>query len=122
LERWLSDNNIQYPTPADRRDLEKLVQDNWNDVAIQPYNKWSTSDLTSYLKNKGIEAKDGTAATKDSLLTQVQHAWYETGDKAQEAMGSTQSWILDTWTDSQLKEFCDKHDIPGKNSQPHDKS
>jgi len=112
LERWLSDNNIQYPTPADRRDLEKLVQDNWNDVAIQPYNKWSTSDLTSYLKNKGIEAKDGTAATKDSLLTQVQHAWYETGDKAQEAMGSTQSWILDTWTDSQLKEFCDKHDIP----------
>ncbi len=24
LERWLSDHDVPYPTPADRRDLEKL--------------------------------------------------------------------------------------------------
>jgi hypothetical protein len=112
LERWLSDNDVPYPTPADRKDLEKLVQSNWNDYAVEPYNRWSTEDLTAYLKSKGVEVKDGAAASKDALVGQVQQSWYETGDKAQEAWINSQNWILDTWTDSELKEFCDKHGIP----------
>lgn len=112
LERWLSDNDVPYPTPADRKDLEKLVESHWNDHAVEPYNSWSTADLSAYLKGKGIEVKDSAAANKDALVNQVQQSWYESGDKAQEAWINTQSWILDTWTDSELKEFCDKHGIP----------
>jgi hypothetical protein len=113
LERWLSDNDIPYPTPADRKDLESLIQKNWDNYAVSPYKSWDTDKLTSYLKQKGVETKDGAESTKDSLLTQVQNAWYDTEDKAQTALGSTKDWILDTWTDSQLKAFADKHGIPG---------
>ncbi|KAI3332593.1 hypothetical protein F4824DRAFT_491523 [Ustulina deusta] len=112
LERWLSDNNIPYPTPADRKDLEGLIQKNWGDYAISPYKKWDTEQLTAYLKSKGVETKGAAEANKDSLVSQVQAQWYETEDKAQHAWADTKDWILDTWTDSALKSFADKNGIP----------
>ncbi|KAI1844245.1 hypothetical protein JX265_010302 [Neoarthrinium moseri] len=112
LERWLSDHDLPYPTPADRKDLEDLIQKNWDSYAVAPYKSWDTQKLGSYLKQKGIEAKEGTEANKDSLISQVQGSWYETEEKAQNAWGSAKDWILDTWTDSQLKAFADKNGIP----------
>lgn len=112
LERWLSDNDIPYPTPADRKDLENLVQKNWDNYAVSPYKNWDTEKLTAYLKSKGIEAKDATEANRDSIVSQVQAQWYETEDKAQQAWTDAKDWILDTWTESTLKSFADKHDIP----------
>ena len=114
LERWLSDHDIPYPTPADRRDLEKLVKENWDSYIVSPYSKWDTAALNEYLQKKGIETKKGAEASTDSLVSQVKTNWYETEDKAQSAWGSVTDWILDTWTDSQLKAFCDKNGIPGK--------
>ena len=118
LERWLSDNNIPYPTPADRRDLEKLVQKNWDSYVVAPYQNWDTDQLTSYLKLKGIETKESAKKDKNSLVSQVQSVWYETEDKAQSAWSSVRDWILDTWTESQLKSFCDHNGIPGKQQLP----
>ncbi|KAI1275177.1 hypothetical protein F5Y07DRAFT_409379 [Xylaria sp. FL0933] len=112
LERWLSDHDIPYPTPADRKDLENLIQKNWDSYAVSPYKSWDTDKLTSYLKSKGVETKDAAASNKDSLISQVQAQWYETEDKAQQAWSDTKDWILDTWTDSTLKSFADKHGIP----------
>lgn len=112
LERWLSDHDVPYPTPADRRDLEKLVQKNWDTYVVSPYSDWDTAKLTEYLKLKGIETKDSAANNKDYLVKQVQSVWYETEDKSQSAWGNVKDWILDTWTDSQLKAFCDKHGVP----------
>ncbi|KAI0109527.1 hypothetical protein GGR51DRAFT_569825 [Nemania sp. FL0031] len=112
LERWLSDNNIPYPTPADRKDLENLVQKNWDTYAVAPYKNWDTDKLTAYLKSKGAETKGTAEANKESLISQVQSQWYETEDKAQHAWTDTKDWILDTWTDSTLKSFADKHGIP----------
>ncbi|KAI0197735.1 hypothetical protein F4808DRAFT_437962 [Astrocystis sublimbata] len=112
LERWLSDNDIPYPSPADRKDLENLVQKNWDDYAVAPYKSWDTDKLTSYLSSKGVETKETAAANKDSLISQVQAQWYETEDKAQTALTDTKTWILDTWTESTLKSFADKHGIP----------
>ncbi|KAK6205990.1 hypothetical protein LQW54_008055 [Pestalotiopsis sp. IQ-011] len=112
LERWLSDNDVPYPTPADRKDLENLIQKNWENYAVSPYKNWDSDKLSAYLKQKGIETKEGAEANKDSLLTQVQNSWYETEDTAQNAWTSTKDWILDSWTDSQLKAFADKHGIP----------
>ncbi|KAF6814012.1 stress response protein, partial [Colletotrichum sojae] len=112
LERWLSDHDIPYPTPADRKDLEKLIENNWNDYVVNPYNSWDADSLQKYLKAKGIETQDAAKSSKDSLVSQVQGTWYETGDQAQNAYLSVKDWILDTWTESQLKAFCDKHDIP----------
>ncbi|KAF7562064.1 hypothetical protein G7046_g2077 [Stylonectria norvegica] len=123
LERWLSDRDIPYPSPADRKDLESLIDKNWNDYVVAPYNSWDTQQLNTYLQAKGKETKakaqdkaqdtkEDAAATKDSLLAQVKANWYEAEENAHSAWTSVQDWILDTWTDSQLKAFCDKHGIP----------
>jgi hypothetical protein len=114
LERWLSDHDIPYPTPADRKDLEILIQKNWDTHAVAPYRDWDTEKLTAYLKQKGVETKDTAGANKDTLISQVQAKWYETEDKAQNAWEETKNWFLDTWSDSTLKSFADKHGIPGK--------
>ncbi|KAK0715294.1 hypothetical protein B0H67DRAFT_580389 [Lasiosphaeris hirsuta] len=112
LERWLSDHDVPYPTPADRKSLEKLVQANWDTYIVTPYKDWDTEKLSEYLKLKGIETKDSAAASKDALINQVQGAWYESEDKAQSAWTNVKDWILDSWTDSQLKAFCDRNGIP----------
>ncbi|TPX11585.1 uncharacterized protein E0L32_007796 [Thyridium curvatum] len=112
LERWLSDHDIPYPTPADRKDLQKLVEKNWNSYVVTPYNSWDADQLSAYLKLKGIETKKSAEKNKDSLVSQVQSSWYETEDKAQSAWITVKDWILDTWTESQLKAFCDHHGIP----------
>ncbi|KAI0598274.1 hypothetical protein F4775DRAFT_592537 [Biscogniauxia sp. FL1348] len=112
LERWLSDHDIPYPTPADRKDLENLVQNNWDSYVIAPYKSWDTDKLTAYLKSKGVETKDAAASNKDALVSQVASSWYETEDKSQSAWSDVKDWILDTWSDSALKAFADKHDIP----------
>lgn len=114
LERWLSDHDIPYPTPADRKDLEKLIEKNWNDYVISPYNTWDTDQLSAYLKAKGVETQDAAVDSKDSLVAQVKSAWYETEDKSQQAWIGSKDWIFDTWTESSLKAFCDKNGIPGR--------
>ena len=96
LERWLSDHNVPYPTPADRKDLQDLVKDNWNDNVVKPYSKWDTNQMANYLTSQGYEIKKGTERNKDSLLSQVQSYWKGTEETANSAYHSVQSWIFDT--------------------------
>lgn len=128
LERWLSDHNVPYPTPSDRKDLENLVKDNWNDKIVTPYNSWDAQSLQNYLTAKGQQAKKGTEKDAKSLAEQVKVYWTETEESANQAYGSVKDWIFDTcvppaqlphalltccsWTESQLKAFADKHGIP----------
>jgi hypothetical protein len=53
LERWLSDHDIPYPTPADRKDLETLVKANWQAKVVDP------------LAATGDTAADDYASVKD---------------------------------------------------------
>jgi hypothetical protein len=116
LERWLSDHNIPYPTPADRKDLENLVKDNWNSAVGQPYGSWDTNQLQKWLSSQGYKAKKGTEKNKDSLVKQVKGYWTESEDQASGAYDSVKDWVFDTWSDSQLKAFLDRNGIP--NPQP----
>lgn len=120
LERWLSDHDIPYPTPADRKDLENLVQKNWENNVVKPYNSWDANQLQSYLSSKGQQVKKGTEKNKDSLIEQVQGYWHETADQANDAYSSVQNWIFDTWTESQLKAFLDYHGIPNPSPRTRD--
>ncbi|PFH57832.1 hypothetical protein XA68_14525 [Ophiocordyceps unilateralis] len=112
LERWLSDHDIPYPTPADRADLESLVDKNWNDYVVEPYNSWDTASLNNYIQAKGKEASDGAAETRDALVSQVKSNWAHTEDNARHAYANVKEWIFDSWTESQLKAFCDRNGIP----------
>lgn len=91
-----------------------MIEKNWENYVLTPYNSWDTNQLSSYLQSKGKQAKNEAAASKDSLVSQVKANWYETEGNAQSAWLNVKDWILDTWTESQLKAFADKHGIPGK--------
>lgn len=129
LERWLSDHNVPYPTPADRKDLESLVKSNWESKIATPYNDWDTPQLQSYLKSQGADTKKATASNKKSLVSQVKGYWTESADSATNSYTSVKDWIFDrycslhfgqillltertSWTDTQLKSFADKNSIP----------
>ncbi|CAI6340046.1 unnamed protein product [Periconia digitata] len=112
LERWLSDYNIPYPKASDRKDLQDLVKKNWNDNVVTPYNSWDAQTLQNYLTLKGQQAKKGTEKDAKSLAEQVQVYWTETEESANNAYSNIKEWFFDTWTDSQLKAFADKHGIP----------
>jgi len=105
LERWLSDNNIPYPTPADRKDLENLVKDNWNNYVVQPYNSWDTNQLQKWLSSNVHEAKKRTEKNKDNLVNQVQQAWHETEDTSFKAYENVKDWIFDTYALSKPAPF-----------------
>jgi len=116
LERWLSDHNVPYPTPADRKDLENLVKDNWESKVVSPYNSWDTNQLQSYLNFRSGQAKKNTEKNKDTLIQSVKSYWTETEDQTSDSYTNVRDWILDSWTESQLKAFLDRHGIP--NPQP----
>jgi hypothetical protein len=97
LERWLSDHNVPYPTPADRKDLENLVKNNWNGQIVEPYNSWDTKQLNSYLTLKGKQATKGTENNKDKLVNQVKATWTETEESAYSAYASVKDWIFDSY-------------------------
>jgi len=112
LERWLSDHNVPYPTPADRKDLEDLIKNHWNDKVVAPYNSWETPQLQKYLTARGQQAKKGAEKNKDSLLEQIKVGWSDTTDSVDKSYTSVKDWIFDSWTDSQLKAFADRNGIP----------
>ncbi|USP73934.1 hypothetical protein yc1106_01208 [Curvularia clavata] len=112
LERWLSDHGIPHPSPSDRKNLQSTVKANWNDKTVSPYTSWDAPTLQKYLSLKGQQAKKGTEKDAKSLAEQVKAYWTETEESANQAYGNVKDWIFDTWSDSQLKAFADKHGIP----------
>lgn len=97
LERWLADYDIPHPSPADRADLEKLVQENWHSKIVSPYSDWDTTQLKAYLSERSQEASNAAGANKDSLIESVKNYWYETEEKAEDAFSSVKDWIFDRY-------------------------
>lgn len=87
---------MPYPTPADRKNLEDLVKNSWEDNVAKPYNSWDAQRLQNYLTSQGKQVKKGTEKNKDSLLSQVQESWHETADQASDSYGNVQQWIFDS--------------------------
>jgi len=120
LERWLSDHNIPYPSPSDRKDLQNRVKENWESYAVSPYQSWDTRQQVDWLSRKGVEVSDKQAQNKDWLVAEIKKKWYDTEADAEEEYGDVKNWLFDTWTDSQLKSFLDYHGIPSPHPRTRD--
>jgi len=138
LERWLSDHDIPYPTPADRKDLENLVKDNWQDKVVDPisatgetvddhyagvknwiFDSWTESSLKSFLDHHNIPAPQ--PRTRDKLLTTARQNYDATAKKAGEYSQYPGDWLYHTWTESDLKEFLDARGLPAPQPTTRDK-
>jgi len=138
LERWLSDHDVPYPTPADRKDLENLVKENWQAKVVDPvaatgdkanehygsvkdwiFDSWSESSLKSFLDHHGIPAPQ--PRTRDSLLATVRHNYEAIAKKAGEYYHYPGDWLYSSWSESDLKEYLDERGIPVPQPYTRDK-
>ncbi|RPA85343.1 meiotic sister chromatid recombination protein ish1 [Ascobolus immersus RN42] len=115
LQRWLADHDITYPEKTDRTALENLIRQNWEQKSYRPYSEWEPAQIQQYLREKGIEIEDKAADNKNWLLDTIKSNWHWTEATVEEAYANVKGWIFDSWTDSQIKTFLDKHNIPNPN-------
>lgn len=94
LERWLSDHDVPFPKAADRKDLQDIVQRNWQSAIESPYLQWDTKRLSSYLKSQGREIEKGAEQNKDALLSQVKSSWHDADAQAHSTYDDVKSWIF----------------------------
>lgn len=138
LERWLSDNDIPYPTPADRKDLELLIKNNWQAKVVDPiaatgdkasdhyagvkdwiFDSWTESSLKSFLDHNNIPAPQ--PRNRDSLLTAARSNYESIAKKLGEYSQYPGDWLYQSWSESDLKEFLDARGLPAPQPTTRDK-
>ncbi|KAJ5290412.1 uncharacterized protein N7443_010665 [Penicillium atrosanguineum] len=129
LERWLSDHDIPYPSPADRRDLENLVKSNWDSRVQKPlgqasdtisdelhqarewvFDTWSDSQLKAFLDRHGIPAPQ--PRKRDVLIKTARENYESVANKVGETASYPGNWLYEQWTESDLKEWLDERGWP----------
>ncbi|ETI25535.1 hypothetical protein G647_02308 [Cladophialophora carrionii CBS 160.54] len=138
LERWLSDHDVPYPTPADRKDLENLVKENWQAKVVDPataandkttdhyhsvkdwiFDSWTESSLKSFLDHHNIPHPQ--PRTRDSLLTTARQNYDSVAKQLGEYASYPGDWLYATWSESDLKEYLDERGIPVPQPTTRDK-
>ncbi|CAG7946898.1 unnamed protein product [Penicillium nalgiovense] len=129
LERWLSDHNIPYPSPADRRDLENLVKTNWDSKVQKPlgqaaddinhelhharewvFDTWSDSQLKAFLDRHGIPAPQ--PRRRDLLIKTARENYENIATKVGQTASYPGDWLYEEWSDSDLKQWLDERGWP----------
>jgi hypothetical protein len=132
LKAFCDKHGIPVPQPRKRDTLLQNARANYEtvaqkagDMASYPgnwlYETWSESDLKEWLDTNGFPAPQPT--NRDRLVASVRRnsrlAYLKMQDTAASATASAQKayatltdMIIDTWSETQLKEFCDKNGIP----------
>ncbi|OJJ51512.1 hypothetical protein ASPZODRAFT_402579 [Penicilliopsis zonata CBS 506.65] len=138
LERWLSDHDIPYPTPADRKELENLVKSNWNQRVQKPlgyaadqttdqihhakewiFDTWSESHLKAFLDRHGIPAPQ--PRKRDVLLQTARENYEIIAKKVGETASYPGNWLYEQWSESDLKEWLDERGWPVPQPSSRDK-
>ncbi|KAF9889969.1 hypothetical protein FE257_006843 [Aspergillus nanangensis] len=138
LERWLSDHDIPYPTPADRKDLETLVKSNWELKVQKPlthmaehansqwtntkdwiFDTWSDSQIKAFLDRHGVPAPQ--PRKRDVLLQTARENYESIAQKLGEATSYPGNWVYEHWTESDLKQWLDERGWPAPQPSTRDK-
>ncbi|KAE8349716.1 hypothetical protein BDV28DRAFT_160254 [Aspergillus coremiiformis] len=138
LERWLSDHDIPFPSPAERRDLESAVKVNWDTKVQKPlghaadqaneqwhhakdwiFDTWSESHLKAFLDRHGIPAPQ--PRKRDVLLKTARENYETIAKRLGEAASYPGNWVYEQWTESDLKEWLDERGWPAPQPTTRDK-
>jgi Putative nuclear envelope organisation protein len=125
-------HGIPAPQPRTRDTLLTTVRQNYDAIAKKTgeysaypgdwlYSTWTESDLKEYLDEHGFPAPQPT--TRDKLIASVRRNAHLASSNAAKnaksasaaaaaAQESMSEALFDAWSDSKLKEFLDKNNIP----------
>ena len=94
--------------------LATLVSAKWAFGTDRLYDKWHETDLERWLSDHDIPYP--AASDRKDLVDLVGKNWEQTEAASENAYANVKGWIFDTWSESALKSFLDRHGIP--NPQP----
>ena len=131
LKAFLDKNGIPAPQPRKRDTLLATARQNYvsiakkfNEASHYPgnwlYESWSDSDLKEFLDARGVPVPQ--PSTRDKLVASVRRnsrlaelnmkdTAASASSSAAAAQQSLSDALLDSWSDSQIKEWADKHGI-----------
>jgi len=131
LKAFADKHDIPVPQPRKRDTLLQKVRSNYESAAKKAgetaaypgdwlYSTWSESDLKEWLDTHGIPAPQPT--TRDKLIASVRRNSRVASLKASDAAASASASaanaaqtlsdkLLDSWSDSQIKEWADENGI-----------
>jgi len=131
LKAFLDYHQIPNPTPRTRDSLLQTARSNYQSAAKKAgetadypgdwlYQSWSESDLKQWLDERGVPVPQ--PSSRDKLIASIRRNSHTASNSARDqlssasasASGAQQSLsqqLLDSWSDSQLKEWFDKNGI-----------
>ncbi|KAH8732458.1 hypothetical protein GQ44DRAFT_641110 [Phaeosphaeriaceae sp. PMI808] len=131
LKAFADKNGIPVPQPRQRDSLIRAVRENYQsaanklgETAAYPgdwlYASWSDSDIKAWLDERGYPAPQ--PSNRDSLVATLRRqsrlaslnakgAYAQASSSAAAAQQSLSDALLNSWSDSQIKEWADKNGI-----------
>lgn len=131
LKAFADKQGIPVPQPRQRDSLIAAVRNNYQSVAEKAketynypgdwlYSSWSDSDLKAWADERGYKVPQ--PSSRDSLIATIrrqsrlaslnaQGAYASASSAAANAQQSLSDALLDSWSDSQIKEWADKNGI-----------
>jgi hypothetical protein len=103
---------------------EAVAASSWWSKAV--YNKWHETELERWLSDHDIphpspaDRRDLENLVKTNWETKVQKPLGYVADQANDQIHQAKEWIFDTWSDTQLKAFLDRHGIPAPQPRKRD--
>lgn len=103
---------------------EAVAASSWWSKAV--YNKWHETELERWLSDHDIphpspaDRRDLENLVKTNWDTKVQKPLGNIADQANDQLHHAKEWIFDTWSDTQLKAFLDRHGIPAPQPRKRD--
>lgn len=132
LKSFLDHHGIPNPQPRTRDSMLTIARQNYDSVAKKAgqysaypgdwlYSTWSDSDLKEFLDEHGFPAPQ--PSSRDKLIASVRRNSHlassnmaknakAASSSATAAQESLSDALFDAWSDSNLKEFLDKYNIP----------
>lgn len=132
LKSFLDYHGVPNPQPRTRDSLLSTVRSNYQSAANKAgetaaypgewlYAQWSDSDLKAWCDERGIPVPQ--TGNRDSLISTIRRHSYVAAQEAnkkynsatkhaQNAQESLSNQLLESWSDSQVKEWLDKNGIP----------
>ncbi|KAJ5736258.1 uncharacterized protein N7483_001383 [Penicillium malachiteum] len=103
---------------------EAVGASSWWSKAV--YNKWHETELERWLSDHDIphpspaDRRDLETLVKSNWDTKVQKPLGNAAGHISDELQSAKEWVFDSWSDSQLKAFLDRHGIPAPQPRKRD--